>query len=139
MAEITDDIKSSLKFLGYSISSLDFKRNDTFEPHTVEIKFDITRQVHFSGTDSARVALDLVVFPDAETNGYPFTMRMTLVGDFKVDNYDPSKDASLFEINAVSILFPYIRALVTTITANANVPPLILPPVNVIQLIRNSE
>ena len=28
------------------------------------------------------------------------------------------------------VLYPYVRALVTTITANANVPPYILPVMN---------
>ena len=37
----------------------------------------------------------------------------------------------------MAILFPYIRALVSTFTANANVPPLILPPINVVNLIEN--
>lgn len=37
--------------------------------------------------------------------------------------------------NTVAILFPYIRALVSNYTANANVPPLILPPINVSKIL----
>lgn len=139
MAEITDEIRSPLKFLGYSISSLLFKRNESFQPHPVEIKFDVNSTVKFVNSNTTNVTINLLLFPNAEASNYPFTMELSFVGEFKIENFDPEKDNSLFEINAVTIMFPYLRALVTTITANANVPPLILPPINVINLIRNKK
>lgn len=44
-----------------------------------------------------------------------------------------------FKPNAVAILFPYVRALISSYTANANVTPLVLPPINVNQLLRNKK
>lgn len=35
------------------------------------------------------------------------------------------------EANAIAILFPYIRAIVSTYTAHANIVPVILPPMNI--------
>ena len=43
------------------------------------------------------------------------------------------------EINAVSILFPYIRSLITTITANVNIPPVVLPPMNIAGMMGNKN
>lgn len=139
MAEITDEIKSPLKFLGYSIASLLFKRNENFTPHPVEIKFDVNSSVKLVDANTANVTINLLLFPNAEESNYPFTMELSFVGEFRIENFDHQKDNNLFEINAVTIMFPYLRALVTTITANANVPPLILPPINVINLLRNKK
>ena len=36
-----------------------------------------------------------------------------------------------FEANAIAILFPYMRAIISTYTANANVAPVIIPPMNI--------
>ena len=139
MPEITEEVKSSLKFLGYHIASLVFTRNENFQDRPVEIKFDVTSRVSFLASNTANVCIDLVLFPNMQTNNFPFTMNLSFVGEFKIENFNPEKDNKLFEINAVTILFPYLRALVTTITANANVPPLILPPINVINLLRNKK
>lgn len=44
------------------------------------------------------------------------------IGDEKLQN---------FETNAIAILFPYMRAIISTYTANANLAPVILPPMNI--------
>lgn len=51
-------------------------------------------------------------------------------------NFDQQEDKiSQYGKNAVAILFPYVRALVSSFTSNANVTPLILPTVNVNRLL----
>ncbi|WP_083599506.1 protein-export chaperone SecB [Caloranaerobacter azorensis] len=37
------------------------------------------------------------------------------------------------------MLFPYLRSLITTITANAGVKPIILPPININALLEEKE
>ncbi|TSJ59961.1 hypothetical protein FPQ13_12760 [Allobacillus salarius] len=32
---------------------------------------------------------------------------------------------------------PYVRSLITTYTSNSNVPPLILPPINVVKMMED--
>ena len=39
-----------------------------------------------------------------------------------------------FYTNSIAILFPYIRAFVSTLTLQANIPPIILPTMNLISL-----
>ena len=41
--------------------------------------------------------------------------------------------------NAPAILFPYIRENISNVTMKAGLPPLILPPINVIKLVEESE
>lgn len=139
MADITQEIKSTLKYIGYHVDNLLFKRNPDFKEHKVEVLFDVASEVQYFEENKALVTVTLVIFPDAQKNDFPFSMDLSVTGEFQIENYDQTRDSKLFEINAVSIMFPYLRALVSTITANANVAPLILPPINVIQLLQNKK
>ena len=85
------------------------------------------------------MTLDLKLFPEAEKNNYPFEMQLNVTGHFRVTSDGSANADDLFRVNAVAIRFPYLRALVTTFTANCNVPPLILPPVNVHKMIAQSD
>lgn len=136
MAHIEEHIKSKLIFKNYSIDSLSFERNNRFEHKKVNIDFDVNSAISIdTETNSATVTLNLEIFKDYVDNNYPFHLLISVTGYFGVE--PPAKDnIKLIETNAVAILFPYVRSLVSTITANANVTPLILPPINVVELIK---
>ena len=62
---------------------------------------------------------------------------IVITGIFIVNCDSDELCQELLNKNAISILFPYVRALITTYTANSNVPALILPPINVNKLIED--
>ena len=62
-------------------------------------------------------------------------MKVNLTGYFMADSCNPET----LKANAIAILYPYVRAIVSTYTANANITPLILPPINVNKLIKDQE
>ena len=68
---------------------------------------------------------------------YPFSMNLEIVGYFSVSGENAAIEN--FKSNAVAILYPYARALVSTYTSNANIAPLILPTINVNQFLKNKE
>lgn len=41
---------------------------------------------------------------------------------------------SYFFSNSIAILFPYVRAMVSTVTLQANIPPIVLPTMNLTSL-----
>lgn len=76
----------------------------------------------------------------------PFRMEMSYFGEFsfelsEVDDDGKPKEEEQREIkrmlnlNATSIIFPYMRAAVASITAAAGITPLTLPTVNVTTLL----
>lgn len=75
------------------------------------------------------IELKVHIFKDALHNNYPFEMTLCIKVFFDIQTSDI--DIKIFEKNAVAILFPYLRALVSTYTANANVAPVILPTMNI--------
>ena len=80
------------------------------------------------------VDLDVRIFEDNEK--YPFYMKVVLRGFFTIEN---NEDNINFEPNAIAILYPYIRSIVSTYTANANIMPLTLPVINVNKLLKDKE
>lgn len=58
-------------------------------------------------------------------------VRILCKGTFQFTNVDTlSEIPSFFYRNGIAILFPYIRAFVSSITAQANIKPLLLPTLN---------
>ena len=71
----------------------------------------------------------------AEENNYPFYLKTVLEGEFEIEGDDIEK----FEINGISLLYPYVRSIISTYTANSNIPTLVLPPINVINYYKNNK
>lgn len=136
------EIKSSMHFLDYVVNYIEFRRNADFEDSTPNIDFNINRQVDYLDDDDDNamfVTIEVTLFDNPKENNYPFSMKLSVTGVFELENIALDKRESFAEVNSVAILFPYIRSLITTYTSNSNVPPLILPPINVLKLIEKEK
>ncbi len=50
---------------------------------------------------------------------------------YKFENETSFKDIpTFFYRNSIAIIFPYLRAFISTVTLQANIPPLVLPTLN---------
>lgn len=76
------------------------------------------------------------VFPTKEKKVYPFNLKVTMSGFFE---YEGNIDVEQYLPNAAAIMYPYMRSIVTSITSNANVAPLILPTINTRKLFEEKE
>jgi len=127
--------ESVISFLNYIIKDLAFSANPDFKPkddnmielglslsHSAEIDFD---------THSAAIGLGCKVSKGPEGN-QPFNMVIELVGFFSFSSdIDRERAARLLRINTTAILFPYLRAIVSTVTALSGFGGVILPIFNV--------
>lgn len=59
-------------------------------------------------------------------------------GYFEIDKDMNEKDVILKQ-NAVAILFPYVRSELTLLTAQPEVTPIIIPPLNIVQMMQNNN
>ena len=57
-----------------------------------------------------------------------FAINVKMVGFF---SYEDGADKDLLHIETFRMLFPYARALISTITANAGIPAVIIPDINI--------
>lgn len=138
-----NEIQSSLKFRDYTVNKVEFYNNNDFEfgSEGVDIDFDISSNVEFLDDEKGTFLLNLILnlFSEKKPKKRPFLMNLDVTGVFELDAVNDDEKYSFSEKSAVAILFPYLRALVSNYTANANVPPLILPPINVIKYIENKK
>ena len=135
---MTQNLKSSLRFEKYQVNNINFRLNDKFSNDEEDINIDlsITKSITYDEANKkGSVKLITKVFDNAYENNYPYSCNLEVTGYFSIEGTDNKEECErLLNINAVAILFPYIRALISTYTANANVAPLILPPINVNKL-----
>ena len=128
------EIKSELKFMNYIVDSVEFKNNVNFEGD--ETSLDFKPSVEFDIEENELlVFLTIDVFHNAEQNNYPFEISVRVVGYFKLFN---TENVEKYKANAVAVLFPYVRAIISTYTAAANVNPLILPTVNINKILETT-
>lgn len=133
------NIKSALKFINYIVDTIEFNTNFDFSGKDKDIDFDINSDCTFED-DNFILSLELTVFPNAEKNDYPFTMRVKIIGLFEVEHgIQETTKKDFAERNSIAILFPYLRALVSVYTSNANIGNLILPPINVVKYLEDKK
>lgn len=128
------NITSSLYFDDYIVDSIYFKTNPAYKEEPTRINFSVTPQITIGeDKESMLIKLTVDIFKDATENNYPFEMSVTVEGSFRVQVQD--EDILKYQRNAIAILYPYVRALVSNYTAVANINALILPAINVNKLI----
>jgi len=109
-----------------------------------EYKFDEELALEFDnniriikGTEEhaqkAIVVLKIGIFTLQELSKVPFQIKIEIEGYFNWDD-ELEKNAVLLDTmlkqNAPAILFSYVRPLITLITVEANMPPLVIPLMN---------
>lgn len=130
------DKRGIITFLDYKVNRVEFVNNDEYNGEEVDIDFDMGVRFHVADNgNEMSVVLIANIFEPKEGKVYPFRMSVEVEGYFR-SNFEENKDEIRhYGKNAVAILFPYVRAIVSSFTANANVTPLILPTVNVNRLL----
>lgn len=124
-----------ISFDDYIIKEIHYRLNPQFHSNDpVEIKMNIEHG-HIIQDDQMRIQIQLILFENAEANNDPFEMKVVMEGIFSKAN--ENTDLEAFVPNGLAILFPYIRAIVSTYTASANIPPLILPTININSIIND--
>ncbi len=137
------DIKANLRFNNYQVNYMHFERDYTYDGGDIEANININKNIEFFENRKIAVTLDVEVFPKEINKVYPFNLKISCTGYFehRLESNNTDGDISeevrnLANINAVAILFPYIRAMISTYTTIANIPPFILPPINVLNLFK---
>ena len=125
-----------IRFEKYEVEEIQFKLNSADEEEEVDIDIKMEVEVTSDDNEHMRIRLIIHIFDEAIKNRYPFEMKVVVVGYFSI-GVEKDNDIAHYQANAIAILYPYIRAIVSTYTASANVTPLILPTVNVNKFLKN--
>lgn len=137
---MTSPVNSTLQFLHYDVNKIQFINNPDYEAQEIEVDLEFDSAIERSEEYIAQ-KVSIEVFPNGLENGMPFQLQIDLTGHFRLVDGAEKMETKNIETNTLAILFPYVRSLVTTITANANVPALVLPPLNIVRTLeeKNSQ
>lgn len=127
---------SSLRFIEYVVSKVEYKANLNAEAkEKLKLEFNINNITKINEEkNKMQITLNVEVFKNVENA--PFYMEVEVNGFFELIGED---DIARYETNAIAIMYPYLRAIVSTYTASANVAPVILPSINVNAMLKNQN
>lgn len=132
--ENISSVSSVLKITHFVFDELSFKRKG-FKQKSEEEEVPIEVGTHIGKVSNGQYNVTLQVKVDKD-NEYVALVRIT--GYCEIDENYPDKDILLKE-NAVAILFPFVRAQMTLLTAQPETDPLVLPPINIKALVNRPE
>ncbi|MEY8401837.1 protein-export chaperone SecB [Oscillospiraceae bacterium 44-34] len=126
-------ISSVLKLTHIVFDEIHFKRIGFSTMGHNEAQIGIAAHKEKTGDGKYQVSLSLRAIKKRE-----YEAVVTITGYCEIDENTPYKDKILSE-NTVAILFPYVRAQMTLLTAQPETEPLVIPAVNVNALIKQAE
>lgn len=127
--------RASLRFLGYHVDKMVFfsKTNFTTSEMPIELAPMFKRNIVQTGEKEHKVTIGVRL----DQENLPFNAELEITGRFE---YDGELDVDkLLKINAVSIMYPYVRATLSMMTTIAGIPPVIIPTINLAQMFERNE
>lgn len=122
-----------IDFKGITAEELSFKLNRVkLNPDDkLDIKPQFSRQVRkVNNNEKINFVALSVKIESTEAEPKPFDILATLVGIFEVEDIKNEGEERSFVIEATKIVYPYLRAAVTNLTAGAFIAPLNLPVIS---------
>lgn len=110
---------------GYKVSELQFVSK--LENGTrVELGNSYSYNVSYAPNNTCRGEFNIKV--EDKTNPDKFGIHLVLIGIFE---FEEGVEKERVHVQSFKELFPYARAIVTTVTANSGIAPMILPPIDI--------
>ena len=114
-----------LLFDEITFNRVNFKSKNDLQ---VELGFSFNKREYGVFVSSIRII-------GTKKDEYNFVVRAS--GYFQISEAVEDSDI-LIQQNAIAIVFPYIRSQISLLTAQPEVDPVILPPMNIAQMVKES-
>lgn len=116
---------ANVKILNYSANEIAFI-NNLKHAESFELKSRCTYNLGFSQNKLCRGEMCAEIFNAKDPES--FKLKVKVVGDFICEDDSPKDE---IHKTTYRILFPRVRAIVTSISVSANIPPIFLPEINI--------
>lgn len=120
---------AKFRFKGYKIIESYIKINQEEISQNLNVEFERTIGVNEEGHD---MRLEMVAKINDNNNSLIINVKAYGYFEFDTDLKSAEKDI-FFNTSAPAILFPYVRAYITTLSSLSGVTPVILPTLNMSQ------
>lgn len=128
-----------MQFQGYRVVEISYNCASDFEfPEC-----DVSYKFNFSKSNSRisekdfqeNLRVNIFYSEDENLESAPYKLTVEIAGRFVCkEEWKPK-----WETNAIAILFPYLRSIVSMLTCSSGREPIILPTINVASLFENSN
>ena len=133
---------AGLIFVDYYIEEASYKKNKKFDgEQSANLTTEFACRIDIKDSAEADVSL-FAKIGDADAGNAPFEVIARIVGRFEYNEKDSNKISfeDYLSENAIAILFPYLRSIVSDTSSKSNeFPTLILPVVNVVKLLSDTD
>lgn len=120
--------RSSFQFIKYVVEDASIQINDSNISKRMNLNLKMQTNVR---EDSPACELSLMAELNDESSNLRIRVRLT--GYFEAIDSDVTARDGFICRNAPAILFPYLRAYVSTLTAQSGIPAVIIPTVNLVK------
>ena len=88
----------------------------------------ISRKIGNSINQPNKYGIEMeVVIKDEKTNRFPINLKVRITGLFEIEGATEENIKTFLKTQGTQMLYPYLRTLVSTITAGAFMPAITLP------------
>lgn len=114
---------AAINFINYVVDSMFYKTNPEFDIEgnkDIIIEEDVDAQINI--LDEQETAIITLRAKLEENENVPFSFEVSIVGYFEFDEKesDGIEFREFLRTNAVAILFPYLRSIVSDLTGKSN-------------------
>jgi len=140
-----DKIQAKIQLQKYVVETIEYKINPGIEAlnNKEQFNMDINISQNLHNDTENRIAtlkLGCQIGKNDLENNFPFFLNIELVGTFSYDtDLDEAKCTKMLNLNGTAILFPYLRSLISMITTLCSIPPVIIPTINIGNLIAQNQ
>ncbi|QYA35002.1 protein-export chaperone SecB [Macrococcoides caseolyticum] len=129
-------MKAILNFKQYEIEEINYKVNTLHEVEELSLEPLILCNVYRTKDNNSKFIIKLgLEFGDETLKTTNSFLKCVVTGVFE---QEAETEIDLTP-NAVAILFPYLRSLISDVTSKGSRDPIILPPINVNEFLEQSE
>ena len=117
---------SNVNLQGYKVNKIEFANNKE-QGSKIGLKHQFSYNVQYAkDRNLARGEFDLSVFDKDDPES--FKIHIVVVGMFA---FQPEVKKEILHTDTFKALFPYAKALVTTVTANCGIQPVMIPDIDI--------
>lgn len=135
-----------LQFRDYHVIESHYKFNPF--PRETEENTSITPKIFYKLETNPNSIEDAIIFLGIELgdpllNNPNFYVKVRIAGRFEIhqkpEQMTEKEILDLYKVNAIAILFPYLRAIVSDISSKGSEGPIILPTMNIVAMIEENQ
>lgn len=118
-------MSATVNLCGYTVSEFSFANK---LPNGTQIKLGNQYSYNVKYTQNNTCIGEMKVNVYDQDKKEAFFVKLELRGIF---TFDPNTEKERIHIDSYKALFPYARAIITTLTANAGIPPIFIPEADI--------